>query len=228
MSVQVPRSFYFDLSTMEADLNALYPRRLDSKNLQVRLIKVHPGTRRDQIHCSLGTFSLESGLTYKALSYVWGDPQVTEDVIINDHVFLATTNLAAALKQFRRHHYQGFVWVDAICINQSDLVERSDQVPLMFSIYSQAAEVVAWLGLETSNSRKAVVYLDKFDHRSDMQRRRYAHQKTLDAILNLLSRPWWFRVWIAQEMILPRMLAVWCGPDNVNFGNLDRMLIWGY
>lgn len=171
---------------------------------------------------------MKSVASYKALSYVWGDPQVTEKIMINGNVFFATTNLAAALKQFRHHHYRGFIWADAICINQSDLIERSEQVLLMYSIYSLAAEVVAWLGPEVSDSRKAMVYLNKFDDLSEKQSRRYANQSTLDAILNLLSRPWWFIVWIAQEMILPHFLTVWCGPDSVSFGNLERMLIWAF
>ena len=38
------------------------------------------------------------------------------------------------------------IWIDAICINQSNNEEKSQQVAMMGEIYSGAAEVLVWLG----------------------------------------------------------------------------------
>ena len=39
-----------------------------------------------------------------------------------------------------------FMWIDAICINQDDLAERSEQVSKMRTIYEGPEEVLVWLG----------------------------------------------------------------------------------
>ncbi|POS73835.1 hypothetical protein DHEL01_v207766 [Diaporthe helianthi] len=40
----------------------------------------------------------------------------------------------------------GFFWIDALCINQADLDERSAQVQIMPQIYTKASCVIVWLG----------------------------------------------------------------------------------
>lgn len=38
------------------------------------------------------------------------------------------------------------IWIDAICIEQENDIEKSTQVPHMGSIYSLASQVAVWLG----------------------------------------------------------------------------------
>lgn len=38
------------------------------------------------------------------------------------------------------------MWVDALCINQTDNVERAEQVAKMGSIYSRTSHLIVWLG----------------------------------------------------------------------------------
>lgn len=90
-----------------------------------------------------------------ALSYVWGDPTDTKDIVVNGHVVPITTSLEAALRHVRTKwaaHRRADdpsrfrLWADAICINQSDMDERGRQVQLMGDIYRSADLVLAWLG----------------------------------------------------------------------------------
>jgi hypothetical protein len=86
---------------------------------------------------------------YVALSYTWGDASVTREIFVDDIPVSVTVNLYAALLQLRDHSRvrQGFrIWVDALCINQADLVERAVQVARMKEIYERAWHVVVWLG----------------------------------------------------------------------------------
>jgi hypothetical protein len=57
-----------------------------------------------------------------------------------------TTNLESALRHLRYHENTRILWIDAICINQSDLSERSLQVQHIASIYKSAVMVTLWLG----------------------------------------------------------------------------------
>jgi hypothetical protein len=121
--------------------------------LAIRLFKLLPGTDRDPLRGELFEASLGSKTTYEALSYCWGDSDVVSPIRFTQHVdshdsyFLnGTTNLCAALLRLRRPDAPRILWVDAICINQQDNMEKTRQLALMGHIYKQAARVVVWLG----------------------------------------------------------------------------------
>jgi hypothetical protein len=89
--------------------------------------------------------------SYQALSYTWGDPEAKVRITLNGRRFLVTPNLDCALRSFRRRRDVGLsmqlpFWIDAICINQEDTMERDEQVRRMKSIYRDAEKVVIWLG----------------------------------------------------------------------------------
>ena len=62
------------------------------------------------------------------------------------HEIYYSTRGYAALKYFRHAARRRVLWVDAMCINQNDPDEKSEQVPIMGEIYSRATKVYAWLG----------------------------------------------------------------------------------
>ncbi|PMD14887.1 heterokaryon incompatibility, partial [Hyaloscypha hepaticicola] len=78
---------------------------------------------------------------YVALSYCWGDPSITHPIIVNDLPVQVTTNLEAALRALR-HQKVETVWIDALCINQLDLLEQGLQIMRMGLIYSNASYVI--------------------------------------------------------------------------------------
>lgn len=65
-------------------------------------------------------------------------------------------NLAGVLRHLRNEKTARTLWVDAICINQSDMAEQEAQVLRMTDIYSCASRVVVWLGLDTARSSLAI------------------------------------------------------------------------
>lgn len=98
--------------------------------------------------------------TFFALSYVWGDPTRTHDIIIDDKRLRITENLYTALRELQPSSL-GFIWIwaDAICINQDDLAERSAQVLLMREIYHSAADVKIWLGPSNENWMRCLRFI---------------------------------------------------------------------
>jgi hypothetical protein len=128
---------------------------LNSTKREVRLLKVLPDQHDGKVHASLTKTTLADAPSYAALSYVWGDPKVTEDIVIDGHVLPVTTNLATALRHVRslgqsifpsRDSDEFLLWADAVCVNQADVVERNSQVLLMAELFSCAEVVLAWLG----------------------------------------------------------------------------------
>ncbi|KAK0634143.1 heterokaryon incompatibility, partial [Immersiella caudata] len=82
---------------------------------------------------------------YDALSYTWGNLAKTHEMKIGDASLPITTNLYMALRELRRKHTLT-LWVDAVCIDQSNCQERNHQVRMMRRIFSNASSVIVWLG----------------------------------------------------------------------------------
>jgi len=75
-----------------------------------------------------------------------GRPKEQHHITINNHDLQITTNLDSALRHLRKPHNAIRLWIDAICINQADTNERSEQVRQMRDIYMYASKVIIWLG----------------------------------------------------------------------------------
>lgn len=149
--------------------------RLYEKSL-IRLLNIdRTSSSASEIHCSLEVADLEADPVYQALSYTWDSayhlpqgegnaegeskpPRLTF-VVCNGRKVEVTRNLFDALAEFRKREDVQNLWVDALCINQTDNAERSKPVLLMGDIYAQAREVLIWLEtptrtLSTSNGQQ--------------------------------------------------------------------------
>jgi len=106
--------------------------------------------------------SLKSRPCFAALSYVWGGysspkPDVLR-IRLDNGVRVKidiTSNCKDALLALRERYGAICIWIDAICINQVDQVEKASQLMLMGDIYTWAEMVYVWLGPETDASRRA-------------------------------------------------------------------------
>jgi hypothetical protein len=133
---------------------------LDTSKRQIRVItlqsnNLYPNTRCD-VSCKLRTVSLDEKPTYEALSYFWGDPTETQTILLNRIRFNVTINLYKALLRLRHPFKNRDLWVDAICINQMDIGERSSQVKLMGQIFECASEGLLWVGEEDIDGQEKV------------------------------------------------------------------------
>ena len=108
---------------------------------------------------------------YVALSYCWGDAHTTREIIVNGCSRHVIVNLEAALRQLRDSHCikQGFkLWADAICIDQSNLEERGQQVGRTRDIYFLAWHVFIWLGVDANDSSLAMTAIKHLSARMAM------------------------------------------------------------
>ncbi|KAK3703730.1 hypothetical protein LTR37_014308 [Vermiconidia calcicola] len=171
---------------------------------------------------------------FAALSYAWGDPQDTTDVEVNGVETRITRTLATALHCLRQTG--GFddafsLWVDALCINQRDSVERGQQVALMRQYYSTAWSVIGFLGPSGEESEKAISLIRELSvvYNDDGKRERLRESYTTSkghphtpgswlALAKVVRRPCWTRLWIVQELTLGADRAVlYCGTDEVRW-----------
>ncbi|KAI1086062.1 heterokaryon incompatibility protein-domain-containing protein [Rostrohypoxylon terebratum] len=114
----------------------------------IRVLHIFPGTGDSPIRCSLEVRDLNAEGIHEALSYVWGTGKAVECIFIDDAPFHVTLNLYNILTYLRPCHSTRTIWIDAICINQSDPEEKAEQVRLMKDIYSKAKTYI-WLSGRT-------------------------------------------------------------------------------
>jgi hypothetical protein len=133
---------------------------LDRTKSEIRVLRLQPSEDADSpLEGSLEHISLNIDSDYEAISYTWGDNVKTNRISFGGVDFAITSNLAAALRVLRRKESDRSLWVDAICINQDDIPERSQEVLRMLSIYQHASKVVVWLGEASEDSSSAIIYL---------------------------------------------------------------------
>jgi len=133
----------------------------DPVNPQIRLLRLLPGSHDAPIQCTIGRVGLNEPPHFEALSYTWGTDQSLDPVICDGKTISVTSNLLAALHQFRSRSRALTLWIDAICINQADNTEKNKQVVLMRCIYILARRVLIWLNPSSGDSWEAMMLIPK-------------------------------------------------------------------
>lgn len=216
-----------------------------SYDQEIRVLKIYPGRPGTIIACRLVRCPLldpsgqpysdhSNPIPYAALSYYWGEDYPKNRVYILDtdkayedwkdknnslRSFVGTIhiqdNLRAALEQLRSESGPVYLWVDALCINQKHVKERTAQVAHMHEVYSQAEKVYIWLGdgIQKDNQKtfeflNKILDLEKLEQlverlakkedepiwREDLQDCKCA--------IDLMKADWFSRRWVIQELAL--------------------------
>jgi hypothetical protein len=129
-----------------------YPYQPLLSSNEIRLLIFNPSSAGSDITCQLVHSDLAS-CPYEALSYEWGLPSDEDpEILVDDHFIGIRRNLYLALQQFRHETEQRILWIDAICINQSDTEEKGRQVQFIGTIYGKADMALVWVGVEDSDT----------------------------------------------------------------------------
>jgi hypothetical protein len=175
--------------------------------------------------------------TFAAVSYAWGDTSARFSMLLNGRLSKIGKSAHEALRYLRQAKKPIHVWIDTICINQADVKERNQQVPLMKDIYTLACPVYIWTGPGVKHSYKALGILSRMaivmgkikldgDPEHTVKKRAIwdEMQKVTDTdwdhVVTFVNLPIWRRVWVQQEMILSspgrKMALVVAGKYELN------------
>ncbi len=124
---------------------------LAASSSSFRFAYLLPGRVDDGIRVRLETRVVESDqeseeFQWEALSWLWGVYGDFRTILVNDREFQVTRNLFIALRHLRRENTARLFWIDALCINQEDVEERSSQISQMAFLFHRAQSVIARLG----------------------------------------------------------------------------------
>ncbi|KAK4195883.1 hypothetical protein QBC40DRAFT_268909 [Triangularia verruculosa] len=191
----------------------------------IRLLRLLPCSDEDpRIECTLFPHHLldsETTHPFEAVSYVWGSQDNLQCIRVNGLECKVRENLYALLLRLRDRFIERVIWVDAICINQEDTTEKGYQVQSMAKIYAKASRVLVWLGAATANSKQALDYIrgegrQRAATEVSTQATEQGTQVSEQAVINLLERPWFQRIWVLQEVAAARHILIMCGPTVID------------
>ncbi|PMD48228.1 hypothetical protein L207DRAFT_521628 [Hyaloscypha variabilis F] len=143
---------------------------------EIRLLEVLPGNWADVLTGRL--YKADTSQRYTALSYCWGCPRNGRKMEINEQVAPINLNLERALRTIRPRTESIVLWVDAICIHQDNLVEKGNQVNLMYEIYKNADRVYAYLGDSLDIEPTAAQHDKSFDRLGQIPRVEFRNDET--------------------------------------------------
>lgn len=212
---------------------------------QIRLTLIQAGPADTPIRCYPTTAWLDRDTPpFVALSYAWGQPNRDTQIYVDDKVAYITPNLAAFIRQLCLLGRNDGVlfWVDAVCIDQRNKEEKTQQVKLMKDIFRKCSECFCWLGPALSMDEEGITLLKTlttelkdqspdFEEAKARQSQIFQHLRLPPkrsipwrGLKSIQRRPWFGRSWIIEECLLPPKATAFLGHRHLDF---DLLLQFG-
>jgi Heterokaryon incompatibility protein (HET) len=215
----------------------------------IRLLS-HVARTDGKLACSLEAATTND--SYYALSYVWGDFTPCRSILCNGENLHVTTNLYEALYQIWQQHPRRKIWADALCINQNDPIEKSEQVRNMGEVYYSAQEVLIWLGKQIDDTDVEYLFSCVTKRARKMRaglacsecgeidwhlhscsacppsfhiEAREQHQRMEALLSKVRSNQWFRRMWTFQEICLAGVATVHLGARSIAWKDLAQGLV---
>ena len=171
---------------------------LISPQSSIRVVHLQPRNFPGTLEVSLKTATFASRPKYFALSYAWGPPGNTKTIYVDGNKLEVRKNLYDALLHLRDKTGSHTLWIDAICIDQTNIEERNQQVRLMAYIYTRAQHVIIWLGKIQLLKPTSLAQPEW---------------------LRVVRQPYWQRLWIVQEIGAASKISIKWDEDTKDESN---------
>jgi ankyrin repeat protein len=212
-----------DLTGLNNTLAKKVRERLNHERREIRLLEILDDDANEEISCRILVYSLDDAPPYTAVSYTWGAANANCTIQVNGHGFSVRKNIWRFLVQMRNQPDRGSrkFWIDALCINQADPLERTHQVSMMAHIFQSARQVYVWLGPAYDQSDLAMRRLSKIK----TWKQDFWSRPEASALRSLLQRPYWERLWVFQELVLATDVVILCGSKSVSWNSFANFVL---
>lgn len=202
----------------------------------VRILNLEPSDDFDSPLCGyitqhqpgLEVIDPDARSWYSAVSYTWGNnPKFSHKLFLRlDHqtvrlvhgntkwaLLPITYNVNLLLRHLRDAHEETHLWIDSVCINQTDQEEKARQIPLMSQIYAYANRVHIWLGEnEAEDAQRAFSLLRKIELGGWTE----TDEHDFLCLQKFFNRPWFTRRWVIQEIFFANDAIFHCGHHTMS------------
>ena len=171
---------------------------------------------------------------YEALSYAWGTAISPCKALVDGFELPITESLDQGLRRLRVCDKRRMLWIDALCINQRDIQERSRQVQHMAAIYRSAKRVVIWLGEWPNNAACSHVSECQAQWLNTVHNREWLIppqllRHVLQHFVDIIELPWFRRLWVIQELALARRNPIMLiGSLSTRWSNFSKSVLYIY
>ena len=184
---------------------------------QIRILVLKAGGLKDELRCELDYANLQHDPIYEAVSYTWadekGDDSLCRTILwgSSGHSIAITKNCEAALRRLRKPDVDRRLWVDAVCIDQTNILERNHQVKNMIAIFRGAQRVLVFLGDGILKLDRLVDYIGN-DTGGQLP--------LVFDFVSLFQSRWFHRVWVVQEIAVAKNAVVIYGRKHISWEDL--------
>lgn len=112
----------------------------------IRLLRIQRGQAFEVVKCRFEEVPITKPGNYEAVSYVWGTDSEERPILIDGRPLAITRSAFDIIRRRRSIMFEEVIWIDQVCITQSDMGEKSSQIVMMKDIYRGAQRVMAFLG----------------------------------------------------------------------------------
>ncbi|TAQ89308.1 hypothetical protein B7494_g2370 [Chlorociboria aeruginascens] len=201
----------------------------------------------EKITCEIENFLFDKAPEYTALSYAWGNPLASDMIICDGKSLAITPHLHGAFQHLYALDPITKVWIDAVCINQADHIEKAVQTRRMNNVYRLAQKVLVWLGkgddngdsamdgIEGINQKLALIlqnntpeniaFIDNWLGKGTLSSTHLpeTNDSIWHALGHIYSRAWFTRLWVLQEVVLAKQIVVAYGKRRVEWNALTTL-----
>ncbi|KAK5680677.1 hypothetical protein LTS10_007610 [Elasticomyces elasticus] len=222
-------------------------RKLDAKRHEIRLLDVLPDTAGKPVRVNIRVVQLPAA--YETISYAWGNPARSGCIEVRmkrrrrwSRQLRVPANTEAALRRMRYSDRACTIWIDAVCINQDDKMERSQQVAIMGKIFASSFGNLVYLGeledvdmaarIESTidklftHARKETDDFRTFQSSLWRERQGLPFEVDEDVISFVLNLPWFRRLWVLQEVVMAPRSTAFLGTSRFKIHDMLRALVW--
>lgn len=207
----------------------------DDPGTEVRLLRLCPNSGGDNLHLQLTHHTLAELPQFVAISYTWGDVLEERVVYLDNHPMRVRRNCHSTLRRVMQKYPQHLLWIDSICIDQSDIQEKSVQVGLMGEIYAKAMFVVACIEAGNQTSQQLLQLWPSAADIAMAQSREHPNAyddwvascshdylvRFRQSVFTFINRPYWTRVWIKQELALAQGVRILYGNQELTWSDIE-------
>lgn len=210
------------------------PKRYMYRPLQgsgtIRLLKLLPRRPFGSVRCELVEVPVTGLPEYECISYTWGNDGFVGRITVEGKALPVTPTVESVLYHLSSYTKSRFLWIDQICINQSDNLEKEFQIPLMRQIYRSSSNVIVWLdGIKDSFKARGMLAFMWHEiafgtKESCLEIARMYSQSYPQAgwaqLMNIFAHPWFSRVWIIQEVVLAPSVSIVAGGEPLQWDHV--------
>lgn len=207
---------------------------------EIRLLEVRRKPNLE-LDIRIRHLKLEDCPEFDAISYTWGNFELQRVILIDGKWLRVAQNAYDILQERASLFKTTLLWMDCICINQTDDHEKGFQVGMMSKIYQKASRVVIWLG-NSEDGAQAFSLLEDLSKRAQPipvnhdapavvqgiisetekgRAHRFAFFERFDprfaALARLLKHDYFFRAWVIQEIVFAKAVHLRCGGSWIDW-----------